>query len=189
MSKGLTRSSIYLNRRRTQERPSPLRQWCISPCFRFFPLFPKQFSDSVENFPDFIFSQKMFRFFNPPKFWISPYFRCVSTYPPYFEKIIVSFYTYANFPPDFVKFTCFQYFRPYVFFVSLLWPWYIYASHNARTGLPWTYMNIGHAVSHEVSCMLQRNLQPCTLLIRVIIISEAIVIVTIAVLLQVGLRA
>ena len=27
-----------------------------------FPLFPKNFSDSVENFPDFTFSDKIFRF-------------------------------------------------------------------------------------------------------------------------------
>jgi len=38
-------------------------------------------------------------------------------------------------PPDFGKFTCFL--IPYVFFVSLLlWPWWIYTSHNARTGRP-----------------------------------------------------
>ena len=40
-----------------------------------------------------------------------------------------------NFPPDFVKFTCF--YILYVYFVSpILLPWCIYASHNARTGRP-----------------------------------------------------
>ena len=49
-----------------QRRPSP-RQWCISPCFRFPPISEK-FSDSVENFPNFLV--------NDHKFGFSLYFRC-----------------------------------------------------------------------------------------------------------------
>jgi len=45
-----------------QGRPSPLRQWCIFPSVSDFPLFPINFSDSAENFPNLTFSPKMFRF-------------------------------------------------------------------------------------------------------------------------------
>jgi len=34
----------------------------FSSCFRILPLFPKKFSDSMENFPNFSFSQEIFRF-------------------------------------------------------------------------------------------------------------------------------
>ena len=80
-------------------RPSTLRQWCISPCFRI-PLFPKKFSDSVENFPNFIFSRKSFIFSsakisddlfisNQPQI-NSPYFRYFNTFPPCFRFPSVS---------------------------------------------------------------------------------------------------
>src|SRR6218665_1036811 len=95
-----------------------------------FPLFPKEFSDSVENFYNLTFSEKAFRFSfakisydhfsrrlqicNFPLFsqfqYISPYFRIF-----YFSS------TFANFPPDFVKFMCFCFLIHSVFFIS---PWF-----------------------------------------------------------------
>jgi len=45
-----------------QGSPSPLRPWCIYPLVSDFPLFQKKFSDSVENFPGFTFSEEKFRF-------------------------------------------------------------------------------------------------------------------------------
>ena len=91
-----------------QRRPSPLRQWCIPSLFQISPLFPKKCPDSVENFHNFTFSTKKFRFSSdkisddlfyssttnlqfPPIFSVSVHF-------PLFSP------TFANFPFDFVKF-------------------------------------------------------------------------------------
>ena len=118
------------------------------PCFRF-PLFPKKFSDSVENFPNFTFF-KFFRFSSakisydlflvinhkfrifPPSFPISIHFPIS---PPISPKLF--------FPPYFSTFTpCFRHFSSFLhtlydFCFPLIWPWCIYASHNARNGRPW----------------------------------------------------
>jgi len=114
-----------------------------------FPLFPKNVSDTMENFPNFAFSIKIFRFSSAKNFWwpflvihykfrICPLFLLFQYISPYFQKIIISFY-FCKFrhPPDFIKFTCF-FCILFVFRFSLVWPWYIYASHNARTGHPCT---------------------------------------------------
>ena len=45
----------------------PPETMIIFPLVSDFPPFPKILSDSVENFPDFIFSEKNFHF-HPPKF-------------------------------------------------------------------------------------------------------------------------
>jgi len=128
----------------------PLRPWCISLCFRFPPIFEK-ISDSEGNFHNFTFSRKISWFSSAElsddlflvidhKFWISPYFPCFSTFPllfpenyyfpPYFDKL----------PPVLDKFTCFLH-TLRVFRFPLLWPWYIYASPNARTGRPRVIIN------------------------------------------------
>jgi len=81
-----------------QGRPSPLRPWCISPCFRFPTIFEK-LSDSVENFQNVTFSRKIFRFSSAKisddfflaidhKFRISPYFPCFSKFPPVSRKLV-----------------------------------------------------------------------------------------------------
>ena len=105
-----------------QGRPSPLRQWCISPLFQISSLFLTKFSDSAENFPNFTFSPNIFRFSsakicddlflvihhkfrNPPIFPVSIHFPLFWEIflSPYFCKISPYF---AKFPSDFVKVTC-----------------------------------------------------------------------------------
>ena len=119
-----------------QGRPSPLRQWCISPCFTFPPYLrhifrtPRKISPILpfrKKFPDFhppkflmtFFKKSLTRNFEFPLFplsqLISPLFREIFLFPPYFFKIVL---------PDFVKFTCF--YILYVYFVS---PCYFY--HDA----------------------------------------------------------
>jgi len=94
-----------------QGRPSPLRQWCISPLFQISPLFSKKCFDSVENFPNSTFSRKLFRFSSAKlsddlflvinhKFRISPLFLLFQYISPYFAKIILSPY-FSKFPPFF----------------------------------------------------------------------------------------
>ena|SRR6218665_209829 len=56
--------------------------------FRFSSLFQKMFSDSVKIFPNFTFSQNSFRFSSAKT--SDDFFRCFSTFPPYFGKIIIS---------------------------------------------------------------------------------------------------
>ena len=81
-------------------------------CFRFPPIFEK-FSDSVENFQNFTFSEK-FSDFHPPKFLmtfsliiarkfrISPLFSLFRYISPCFAKIIISPY-FEKSPPPFSK--------------------------------------------------------------------------------------
>jgi len=103
-----------------QGRPSHPEVMMHFPSVLDFPLFQINFSDSVENFPNFFFFWSFTTNLEFP-----PYFRCFSTF--FLSP------TFANFSPDFVKCTCF--FMFYVFFVTpLVWPWCIYSSHNARTG-------------------------------------------------------
>jgi len=59
----------------------PLRQWCISPLFQISTQFPKKNWDSVENFPNFTFSQN-FSDFHPSKFLMT-----FLNFPPYFTTI------------------------------------------------------------------------------------------------------
>ena len=109
-------------------RPSPLRQWRISSCFRF-PLF-LNFFDSVENFPNFTFSRKIFRFssakisddifFINHNFRISPLFSLFQYISPLFRQIILFPY-FKNFSPCFRQiyvfftyFMCFS-FSPYFY--------------------------------------------------------------------------
>jgi len=116
----------------------------FSPCFGFFPRFPKHFSDSVENFPNFTFSRKISRFSSAKisddlflshrlKILIPPPIFTVSLHFPLFRENYYSPY-FCKFPPLFSGNLCVFYIL-YVYFVSLLlWPWCIFASHNARTG-------------------------------------------------------
>ena len=119
----------------------------VSALFQISPLFPKKFQTLSKIFK-ILPSPKKFLDFHPPKFLmtfflvivpkfrISPYFPCFSTFPSCFAKIIIPPY-FDKFPPVLDKFTCF--YILYVYFVSpLLSPWCIYASHNARTGRPCT---------------------------------------------------
>ena len=92
-----------------------------------FPIFPKNFAESAEHFPNLTFSQNIFRFSSAKisEDFISNYFHPIS------EIFFFSSLLLQNFLPDFVKCTCF--YILYVYFVSpLLLPWCIYASHNAR---------------------------------------------------------
>src|SRR6218665_1589852 len=101
-----------------------------------FPLFPKKFSDSAENFPNFTFS-KTFSDFHPPKF-LTTFFQSLITHfeiPPislfqfifpYFGKCLFP-PTFAKFSPDFVKLSCFL--HTFVYFVSP----YFYMMHLCIT--------------------------------------------------------
>jgi len=82
------------------------------------------------------------------KFWIYPYFYCFSTFPPYFEKIIISPY-FSKFPPWFRKITCFFLHTLCFSFPPLIWPWCIYASHNACTGRPWSNARRRHTLEER----------------------------------------
>src|SRR6218665_1248418 len=86
------------------------------PVSDFLPYFRKSFETPWKIFPILPFS-KHFLDFHPPKFLmtflvidykfaIPPYFRCFSTFSPYFGKNCISPY-FCKFPPDFVKFACF----------------------------------------------------------------------------------
>ena len=82
----------------SQGRPSPLRKWCISPCFRFSPYFRKKISDSVEIFPILPLPKKFSIFFRQNFWWPffshrqqmlnSPYFRCFITFSPILLKFL-----------------------------------------------------------------------------------------------------
>ena len=124
----------------------PLRQWCISPCFRFQSCSRKNFS-LVKIFSNFTFSEKNFNFYRPKFLMIFfshqlqicnfPRFSgCFSTFLPYFGKITLSPPTFANFLLSFRKiYVLFTYFLC-CSFPTLLWPWCIYASHN-------TFIHVG----------------------------------------------
>ena len=98
-------NSIFASK---QGRPSTLRQWCIfHPLFQISPLFARNCSDSVENFPRFTFSDFFWDFhpqiflttffshwpkiLNPPIFAISIHF-------PLFREIFLLPPTFPNFP-------------------------------------------------------------------------------------------
>src|SRR6218665_1950530 len=72
-----------------QGRPSP-ETMMHSPLFQISSLFPKIFQTPQKFLPTFFYS-------STANFDFTPYFRCFSTFPPYFEKIIV-FPTFQNFP-------------------------------------------------------------------------------------------
>jgi len=133
-------NSIFASK---QGRPSTLRQWCIfHPLFQISPLFARNCSDSVENFPSFTFSEIFFGFSSSnisddlflvtdQKFWI-PLFSLFQYISPYFGKFFFCPLLF-QISPDFVKFTrCLH--TLCVFRFPLLWLWCIYASQNARTG-------------------------------------------------------
>src|SRR6218665_466294 len=110
----------------------------------FFPISEK-FSDSVENFPNFTFSRKIFRFSSAKisddfflvinhKFRISPCFPCFGYISLCFAKIIFSPLLSKMYPPIFEKFTCFLH-----TFCVFRFPLYFHhdAFMHARTGRPW----------------------------------------------------
>ena len=131
-----------------QGRPSPLMAWCISPCFRI----PPVFSDPAENFQNFTFSQKFFHF-HPPKFlmtfFVSGRHHQFPNFPDIFPASIYFLPVSLKllFLPCFYKFLpCFRKIHVFLhalraFCFPLLWPWCIYAWHNAHTGHPWLHGN------------------------------------------------
>src|SRR6218665_947230 len=95
-----------------------------------FPPVSEEFSQSVENSPNFTFSRNFFRFSSAeisddliffsffshqPQILNVPLFSLFQYIPPYFDKIILSPPTFTNSPLFFGKFTCF--YMLYVFFV------------------------------------------------------------------------
>ena len=107
------------------------------PWFQNSPIFPRNFSDSVENFPYFTFSEK-FIDFHPQKILVTFFSNRPQisksldfAIPPISGKFLIPLY-FSNIPPTFVKFASFL----CAFHLPLLWPWCIYASHTARTGNP-----------------------------------------------------
>jgi len=122
---------------------SPLRQWCISPCF-CFPLFPKKFQTPWKIFPILPLPKQFFNF-HPPKFLMTffswsatknsefPFnFRCFSTFPifrrNYYFPLLLQMSSLIC-----VKIYVFLH-TLCVFCFPLLWQWFVSASHNARTG-------------------------------------------------------
>src|SRR6218665_3916715 len=84
------------------------------PPFSDFPLLPKSFCDSVENFRNFTFSEKIkFHDFHPQNFFMTFLTFVISLYFPSFGPFpsiskIFSFPPYfCKFSSDFVKFACF----------------------------------------------------------------------------------
>src|SRR6218665_489109 len=77
------------------------------PLFHISPLF----SDSVENFPNFTFSRKIFPFssakISDDLFEFPPYFACFSTFLSCFAEIIIPPPFFEQFPLFSKKFTCF----------------------------------------------------------------------------------
>ena len=64
-----------------------------SPCFRFFPILKKfRFSSAKNPYDLFLVIDH--------RFWMSPYFACFSTFPPWLANIIISPY-FHKFPPLF----------------------------------------------------------------------------------------
>jgi len=116
-------------------------------CFKFPPQFQKFFRLRGKFSQSHLFPQK-FSIFMPQNFWwpyfsywlnifnFLPCFRYFNIFPSYFER--ENYYLFPpyffKFPPWFRKFACFL--RTLCNFPHILWPWCIYASHNARTGRP-----------------------------------------------------
>jgi len=118
----------------------PLRQWCISLCFRF-PLFPKNFLtpwkiSQILPFPEIFWD------FQPPKFLMTffvikhkfriPLFSVFKYISPYFDFFTFP-PTFQNFPPVFRKFTCF--YTLYVFFISSYFYHDAVMHHTMHVGL------------------------------------------------------
>ena len=125
---------------RDQGRPSPSEAIMHFLSVSDFPPIFDKFSDSVENFKNFTFSQKnvsiFIRFFShQPQISNFPLFSVFQYISPLFRENYYS-PTLKNVPPVLEKFTCFLH-TLCVFRFPLLWPWCIYASPNARTGRFW----------------------------------------------------
>ena len=120
----------------------PHNQWCISTYFRFPPLFwiflilginfltfPKKMDVSSTKISDDPFSSHWL--------WIPnfPLFSLKTLHFPLFQDICYFLLLLKFSAPDFVKFTRLSH-TLRVFRFPLVWPWCIYASHNARTGCP-----------------------------------------------------
>ena len=130
-------------KRHKQRRPSPWDHDAFLPCFRLPPIYEK-FSDSDENFNNLTFSRKISWFssaeISDDLFLSSttnfdfPHFPCFSTFPPLSRQLLFSPLLWQISP---LFDTHHLFYILYVYFVSpLLWPWWIYASPNARTGRP-----------------------------------------------------
>ena len=111
-----------------QGRPSPLRQWCIFPCFRFPPIphiFEKYFGlrDKLfrfhlvpPKFPIFIRQNFWWPFLvTDHRFWISPSIFAVSVHFPLFRENIISPSTFPNFPLISYNLRVFTYFMCFSF--------------------------------------------------------------------------
>jgi len=131
---------------RLQGRPSPEAMMHLPSVSDFPPYFQKNCQPLWKIFPITPFPQKIFQFSSTKiKFlmtffshWLNFEFPLFSLFQnislPISGKLLFP-PTFANVPPDFVKFTSF--YILYLFFVSpLVWPWCIYASHKACTGRP-----------------------------------------------------
>ena len=104
--------SLGLQRRPYSIPPEAMMHF--HPCFRFPPLFPNKFSDSVEKFPNFTFS-RFFLDFHPPKFLmtsfshhpqITPIFATSIHFPLNRENYSFPAY-FSKFSPCFRKISCF----------------------------------------------------------------------------------
>ena len=106
-----------------------LRQWCV-PRFRFPFLFMKIFQTPWKIFPISPYPIKFFR--------ICLLFSLKQYISPIFRENYYSLPTFWNFQSWFPKiYVLLHTLR--VFRIALVWPWCIYAAHNARTSteLPW----------------------------------------------------
>src|SRR6218665_2294838 len=93
----------------SQGHPSPPETMMhFPPCFRFRPLFSKNFQTRRKIFTILPFPDK-FLDFHPPKFLMTPYFPCFNTFPPLFCENYYFPLILDKFPPTPVldKFTCF----------------------------------------------------------------------------------
>jgi len=132
----------------------PLWPWCIFPLFQIFPYFRHIFR-LRGKFSKFYLSRNIFRFSsakisddlflshrpqisNFPLFslfrYISPQFRENYYFPPTFKNAPL----FSKISPALHTFCVFRF--------SLLWPWCIYASPNARTGRPWQTRMLFHTI-------------------------------------------
>jgi len=111
-----------------QGRPSPEAMMHFPPVSDFPPISEQIFTLRGKCSQFYLFRKKISIFirqnFSRPSLVIHPKF---ATIPPYFAFSIHWFRK------------IYVFYVLYMFFVSPpLWPWCIYASHNARTGRPWT---------------------------------------------------
>ena len=105
-----------------------------TPC-KLFPIlaFPRKISDfhspTISDDLWILISPIFAKQYISSEFWI-PLFSLNSTFPPISGTSLFPLYL-LKFPHDFVKFSCFL-LTLRVFRYPLVWPWCIYASHNAR---------------------------------------------------------